>query len=211
MRVNNLSTILIVLITILSVKTILIFFNIQQQNLDNSILINSAYAKNEKTEKNLKKEKKNNPITTQKPEENKLDGAVILEPARMQLLKELSKRKEVLDKFESELKLKEDLMKIAVVNLDKKVDHLQQIQASINADLNKYKELEETRIKSLVKIYENMKPKEAAKIFDELDVNTLFNLVVNMKELKAAPIIANMNVNKAKELSIELSKKKTFN
>ena len=46
MRVNNLSTILIVLITILSVKTILIFFNIQQQNLDNSILINSAYAKN---------------------------------------------------------------------------------------------------------------------------------------------------------------------
>ena len=32
-----------------------------------------------------------------------------------------------------------------------------------------------------------------------------------MKELKAAPIIANMNVNKAKELSIELSKKKTFN
>jgi flagellar motility protein MotE (MotC chaperone) len=51
-----------------------------------------------------------------------------------------------------------------------------------------------------------MKPREAAKIFDELDMSMLVAIVTRMKEVRSAPIIASMNPSKAKELSIELTK-----
>ena len=53
-----------------------------------------------------------------------------------------------------------------------------------------------------------MKPKDAAKIFNELEMPVLLKLVGNMKEVKVAPVIASMDPAKARELSIELSKQK---
>ena len=60
----------------------------------------------------------------------------------------------------------------------------------------------------LVTIYETMKPKDAAKIFNELEMPVLLKVVSNMKEVKVAPVIASMDPAKARELSIELSRQK---
>ena len=73
-----------------------------------------------------------------------------------------------------------------------------------------YDAQENAKFQSLVKIYENMKPREAAKIFDELDMPMLIQIVTRMKEIRVAPIIAAMNPSKAKELSIELSKQRSL-
>ena len=41
-------------------------------------------------------------------------------------------------------------------------------------------------------IYESMKPKEAAQIFDKLEINVLLGVIERMKENKVAPILASM-------------------
>ena len=65
---------------------------------------------------------------------------------------------------------------------------------------------EDLKIQSLVKIYESMKPKDAARIFGELDINTLLKVAERMKERKLAPIMAKMNPDRAKEMTVALTK-----
>ena len=55
-----------------------------------------------------------------------------------------------------------------------------------------------------------MKPRDAAKIFDELEMPVLLQVVSNMKEIKVAPVIASMNPARARDLSIELARSKTI-
>jgi len=71
-----------------------------------------------------------------------------------------------------------------------------------------YNEKENMKIASLVKIYENMKPKDAAKIFEELDMPILLQVVNVMKESKVAPILSAMDPVKAKEISTEFANQK---
>ena len=51
-----------------------------------------------------------------------------------------------------------------------------------------------------------MKPKDAARIFQELEINTLMLVVEKMSERKLAPIMAKMNPKKATEITVELSR-----
>ena len=66
-------------------------------------------------------------------------------------------------------------------------------------------EKQEAQLRSLVKIYENMKPKEAARIFEGLDMTILLEVIDRMKERKSAPILARMDPDKAKEVTVELA------
>ena len=59
---------------------------------------------------------------------------------------------------------------------------------------------------SLVKIYEAMKPKDAARIFEQLDIDTILLVAERMKERRLAPVMAQMNPEKAKDITIKLSK-----
>ena len=60
-------------------------------------------------------------------------------------------------------------------------------------------------IAAVEKIYENMKPKAAAGVFEELDMDILLEVVSRMKERKVAPILALMTPTRAKELTFELA------
>ena len=55
---------------------------------------------------------------------------------------------------------------------------------------------------SLVKIYKTTKPKDAAKIFNELEMPVLLKVVSNIKKVNFAPVTTSMDLVKARELSI---------
>ncbi len=57
----------------------------------------------------------------------------------------------------------------------------------------------------LVTVYEKMKPREAARIFDDLEMPVLVKLVDRMKEAKAAAILAAMRPDKARKTTTELA------
>ena len=60
----------------------------------------------------------------------------------------------------------------------------------------------------LVKIYEAMKPKDAARIFDQLDMNILLQVVERMAERRVAPILADMSPKRANELTAEIASRR---
>ena len=59
-----------------------------------------------------------------------------------------------------------------------------------------------------MKIYEAMKPKEAARIVEKLDMPVLLDVVERMKERKASAVLAKMDPAKAKSVTLELAQRR---
>src|SRR5690606_11431713 len=70
---------------------------------------------------------------------------------------------------------------------------------------------EEQKIKDLVVMYENMKPKQAAAIFDRLDMNVLVRVTTQMDPKKTSDIIARMEPAAAERLTVALAKREVKN
>ena len=79
------------------------------------------------------------------------------------------------------------------------------LEEKIQQYLQQHDEQGEQQLKSLVKVYENMKPKDAARIFEQLDLDILLDVAERMREAKMAPILANMDPGKAKQITVELA------
>ena len=126
--------------------------------------------------------------------------------SEIDLLQELSDRREQLEKLFKQINLREGLLKAAEKRISKRVSELKQLQKTINDLIKTHDDQQETKMASLVKIYEAMKPKDAARIFEQLDLNTLLIVAERMKERKLAPVMAQMNPEKAKDVTVELSK-----
>lgn len=121
---------------------------------------------------------------------------------------DLSARRTALDKREKDLTTREALLKAAEQEIEMKYQELAQLRGQIEALLEKQSDEEQARAASLVKIYENMKPKEAARIFDTLDLDVLVSVVSKMSERRLSPILAAMNPERAKTVTIMLSEEK---
>jgi flagellar motility protein MotE (MotC chaperone) len=129
-------------------------------------------------------------------------------PAEVELLQELSKRRAELDQRADELDRRELLLKATEQHVQENIDKLQQMQTQVDASLGKVDEQEGERLKSLVHMYEGMKPVEAARIFEQLDMPVLLQLMTHMKDQKTGPILASMATDKAKAVTIALAEKK---
>ena len=121
------------------------------------------------------------------------------------ILQTLSARREELAKWEEDVKTKERMLDATELRLNKKIDETKKLEETVKGLLEEYKQQEDAKIRSLVKIYENMKPKDAARIFDELEMPILVLVVDAMSERKVSPILANMNPLNAKKLTMELA------
>ena len=118
--------------------------------------------------------------------------------------------REELDKRERDLATREALLQAAEQELDRKYQEMDAIRSEIKKLLEEQSEEEKARIASLVKIYEGMKPKEAARIFDTLDLDILVSVTSQMSERKLSPVLASMNPDRAKTLTIMLAEQKTL-
>lgn len=134
------------------------------------------------------------------------DDPTLLTQAEIDLLQKLAERREALENQEKEMEMRTGLLNAAEARIDKKVEKLKELQATIEKLITVYDDQQNTKMQSLVKIYENMKPKDAARIFEELDMDTLLMVAERMKERKLAPIMAKMGPDKAREITVELSR-----
>jgi hypothetical protein len=91
----------------------------------------------------------------------------------LDVLQKLQERRESLDVRERDIVKREALLKAAEDQIDRRVAEMKTLQNTIEGLLRQYNDQEDNKMRSLVKIYENMKPKEAAKIFVQLDMNSL--------------------------------------
>lgn len=128
--------------------------------------------------------------------------------AKNKIFDELAVRRDALDKREKGIVTREALLTAAEQEIDRKYQELSQLRTEIEKLLVQQSDEEKARVESLVKIYEGMKPKDAARIFDTLDMDVLVSVVGAMSERKLSPIVAQMNPDRARTLTITLAEQK---
>ncbi len=138
------------------------------------------------------------------------DSDIDYSPVQMQLFEDLSKRRAELDARDKDLRTREALLQAAEKNLEQKYKELSDLRSEVQDLLKQQNEEETARIASLVKIYEGMKAKDAARIFDTLDMDVLLEVMGKMSERKSAPILAAMNPERARSVTIMLAEQKAL-
>lgn len=126
-------------------------------------------------------------------------------PAELEVLQSLAERRRQLDLRSREVEAQEALLQAAELRVQEKIAKLKKLEARIEGLIRQHDEQSEAQLKSLVKVYENMKPKDAARIFEELEMAVLLDVVERMRESKIAPILASMDPAKAKSVTVELA------
>lgn len=136
------------------------------------------------------------------------DGNTSFSTSEIQVLQSLSKRRDDLDKREKTLTEREALLSAAEQEVDHKITELNKLKGEIEALLGQQQKVADERIVSLVKIYEGMKPKEAATIFNTLDMDVLLPVISRMNERKSGPVLAAMDPDKARIVTIRLAQQR---
>lgn len=123
----------------------------------------------------------------------------------LDILQSLAQRRDQLEERSKEVDLKEKLLEATEMRINDKVNEIKGLKVEVQKLLDEYNTKEKAKVQGLVKIYENMKPKDAAQIFNELEMPILLEVVDQMSARKVAPILANMDPKRAKDVTRELS------
>lgn len=135
----------------------------------------------------------------------KLEEQTKYNQIELDLLHNLAKRRDELDAREKELAIKSKVLESTEQRINKRIEEMQAMQAEVKGLIETYKSQQDADVRSLVKIYENMKPASAAAIFNELDMPILLSVIDKMSERKVSPVLAAMSPVKAKEVTEELA------
>ncbi|WP_150525589.1 MotE family protein [Roseibium sediminis] len=139
--------------------------------------------------------------TTPLPESLEIGGSA----AERAVLESLGKRRETLDQQRGQLDLREKLLQATEERIDKRVEELKALEQRIEAALDEKRKQEENEVASLVVMYESMKPKDAARIFNRLDLPVLLKVVRQMKPKKMADILGKMDPEAAEQLTVAIA------
>ncbi|MBS0472949.1 MAG: hypothetical protein JSR60_17900 [Proteobacteria bacterium] len=126
-------------------------------------------------------------------------------PAEADVMSGLAQRRAELDARERALTMRENLLKAGEARVDQKVVALKQLQGDITALLAKRDQAQDDQIKSLIKTYSAMKPKDAARIFNTLNDDVLVPVAKGMKSDVLAPVLAAMYPDAAQKLTVKLA------
>ena len=125
------------------------------------------------------------------------------------LLQELRQRRQDLDARAEVIATRESLLVAAEQKLTARVAEMQALQAKLQGLDADQKQKVEAGWQGLVKLYEAMKPKDAATIFNDLTMPVLLQVMDRMKDAKAAAVMAAMNPDKARDVTAELAQMRT--
>jgi len=122
------------------------------------------------------------------------------------VLLELRERRQELETRDAAIKARESMLAAAEGKLTTRVDELQSLQKRLEGLEAGRKQREDASWQGLVKLYETMKPRDAAVIFNDLAMPTLLQIVDRMKDAKAAAVLAAMNPDKARDVTAQLAR-----
>lgn len=126
-------------------------------------------------------------------------------PSEIALLENLARRRDEIEKRAQSLDVRENLLVATESRIDEKIGTLKSLEKRIDQLVEQHEEAEEKRIQKLVVVYEKMKPKDAARIFDQIELDILLEVTGRMKEAKVAEVLAKMTSQRAQELTIALA------
>ncbi len=127
------------------------------------------------------------------------------------ILQRLQQRRKELDKRSGDLDLRESLLKAAEKRVEARVKELKDLEAKVKLATGTREKTQKQHFESLVAMYEAMRPKDAARIFDRLDINVLVEVATGMKARTMSAILGQMNPEAAERLTVELANRAATN
>ncbi len=121
--------------------------------------------------------------------------------AELDHFKNLNERKKELDAREVELQRMETEIAAQREELNKKMKELEDMRANISTVLEDKVKVDETKLETLVQLYTNMRPPQAAKVFETMDEDLAVEILGRMKKKRAADIMNLLQPDKAQILS----------
>jgi flagellar motility protein MotE (MotC chaperone) len=137
------------------------------------------------------------------------DGTPPVSESERALLQDLRQRRLELDAQAAALKARESVLVATEQKLSARLSELQALQKKLEGLDAAQKQKEEAGWRGLVKLYEDMKPKDAATILNDLSMPVLLQLMDRMKDAKAALVMAAMNPDKARDVTAQLAQMRT--
>lgn len=128
-------------------------------------------------------------------------------PTERAVLERLQDRRKELETRAREVDIRESLLKAAEKRIESKVDEMKGVETRISAATQQKEEADNARFKSIVTMYENMKPKDAGRIFDRLEMAVLIEVASRMKPQKMSDVLAQMSPEAAERLTVELARR----
>jgi flagellar motility protein MotE (MotC chaperone) len=137
------------------------------------------------------------------PEENQQP----ISPSERAILERLQARRQELEQRAREIDIRESLLKAAEKRIESRVDEMKAIEAKTSAVNDQKAEAENARFKGIVTMYEAMKPKDAARVFDRLEMPVLIEIASQIAPRKMSDILGLMSPEAAERLTVELARR----
>ena len=162
-----------------------------------------------------KEEKKEEPKPAPAAEPPKPDGVVVfpdqnpqsVSPSERAILERLQARRQELEQRAREIEIRESLLKSAEKRIEGRVEEVKATEAKISTATGQKAEQDAARFKSIITMYEGMKPKDAAKVFDRLEMSVLYDIASQIAPRKMSDILGLMQPEAAERLTVELARR----
>jgi flagellar motility protein MotE (MotC chaperone) len=146
------------------------------------------------------------PIKIPQGREIPLNPGPAVSPGERAILERLQQRREEIEARARELDMRENLVKAAEKQIETRSDELKQLDARKGpAGSETAGGGDSKRFKNLVTMYETMKAKDAAKIFNRLELGVLVQVSTKINPRAMAEILAQMSPEVAEKLTIALA------
>jgi flagellar motility protein MotE (MotC chaperone) len=129
----------------------------------------------------------------------------MLKAGEIPLLRSLQERQEQLAERTKQLDQREETLRQVQQQIEEKLATLTLLRKEVGALLEEKTAFETKRFEHLVKVYEGMKPEEAAALVERLDQDTAVHLLAQMKGKKVSPILGALKPDVAVQLSERLA------
>jgi len=171
---------------------------------DNNIITGSVHgAPKEPPKEPAKEPAKPEAPPTQPAAAAQADAAKPVSAAERSILQRLQERRQELDARSRELEMRENMLKTEEQKLDQRGSSPKETERASAAA--KKEDVEQARFKGLSTMYETMKPKDSAKIFDRLDMKVLLEMASQIKPQRMSEILALMSAEAAERLTVEMA------
>ena len=124
----------------------------------------------------------------------------------IKILAALKERKERLGEQEESLKVEEERLSMLKQDIEDKLKKLKNIEKNIEKMIKVKDESDLAKLKHLVKVYESMRPEEAAPLIEKMDQQIVVKLLSKMKGKIAGKILASVDPSQAVRISEKLLK-----
>jgi flagellar motility protein MotE (MotC chaperone) len=148
-------------------------------------------------------------------EKPKPDGLVVFPDPNPQtvsaseraILERLQARRQELEQRAREIEIRESLLKSAEKRIEGRVEEMKATEARITTATGQKADEDAVRFKGIITMYESMKPKDAAKVFDRLEMSVLYEIASKIAPRKMSDILGLMQPEAAERLTVELARR----